>query len=285
MKIGAIIQARTSSSRLPKKVLRELPLKSGITILEHIIQRLKKSQFIDEIVVATTFKNDDRKIAEIAKKEHVHCFKGSELNVLERYYLAAKKYNLDVIIRITGDCPCIDPQVVDMVIQKHLKEKADYTANFLTRTFPRGLDVEVFNFKTLTKVYQKASSDFDKEHVSPYIYKTKPDIFRIAEVRAQGKLNRPDIRITVDTEEDYILLCALFDFLFDKTRLFTTENIIDLFNSKPWLNLINSRVTQKKIFDNIEEEIKEATRILSDQELINAKKILETYLNKVGTNH
>ena len=145
MKIGAIVQARTSSTRLPEKVLLELPYGSGITVLQQVIRRLKASEKINQIIIATTTDDADDKIISIAKKENVQFFRGSKENVLERYYLAAKENDLDVIVRITSDCPCIDTPIVDSIINEHVNSKSDYTSNTLIRTYPDGLDAK-FHF-------------------------------------------------------------------------------------------------------------------------------------------
>ncbi len=267
MKIGAIIQARTTSTRLPKKVLKELPYGSGITVLEQVIRRLKKSNLLDEIIVATTVNPEDDSIVEISKKEGVKFFRGSEENVLERYYQCAKKNDVDVVVRITSDCPCIDWDIMDIVIEKHLQTKADYTSNTIKRTFPHGLDVEVVSFKALEKAYCEASEDFEKEHVCPYIHTTNKEKFKIVSVEAPNHLTAPDIRITLDTEEDYALLCAVFDYLYLQNNYFQAVDIISLFKEKPWLKLINKKVLQKKIFSSLEEELEEAIKLLELQEL------------------
>ena len=276
MKIGAIVQARTTSTRLPKKVLKELPYGSGITVLEQVIRRLKKSNLLDEIIVATTVNPEDDSIVEISKKEGIKFFRGSEKNVLERYYQCAKENNVDIIVRITSDCPCIDWNIVDRVVEEHLRSKADYT--FTTeKTFPRGLDVEVVSFKALEKAYCKASEDFEKEHVCPYIHTTNREKFKIVSVEAPDYLTAPDIRITLDTEEDYALLCAVFDYLYPQNNYFKAIDIINLFKEKPWLKLINKKVLQKKVFLSLEEELKEAKKLLELQELKRAKEIIEKW--------
>lgn len=238
MKIGAVIQARTGSTRLPGKVLRNLPYSSNITVLGQVIRRVKRSKKIGVTIVATSKKKQDEKIIKISKKEKVRCFQGSEKNVLSRYYKAAKKYALDVIVRITADCPCIDPEIIDTIVGIHLKKKADYTTNSLKRTYPWGLDLGVINFYALERAYQRAVKDYDKEHVVPYIYQ-RPNIFKIIKVEAPKELRAPDIRITLDTEKDYLLLCAIFDYLYFKKNYFTAQEIIDLFRKKKWLSLIN----------------------------------------------
>jgi spore coat polysaccharide biosynthesis protein SpsF len=275
MKIGAVIQARSSSVRLPLKVLRDLPYNSGITVIQQIIRRLKKSGRINEIIVATTSEEDDKKIIHIAEDEMVRWYRGSRDNVLERYYLAAKENNLDIIVRITGDCPCIDPEIVDLVIEKHMNAHADYTSNVLVRTFPHGLDTEVFQFNTLERTYHEALNDYEKEHVTHYIYKTNVASFKTNTVEAPSELHAPDIRITLDTEEDYALLCAIFDCLYPVNEIFKTKDIIDIFRKKPWLKLINKNVVQEKLDTSFIEELEEAYKILDTQNLKKIKIFLK----------
>ena len=121
MKIGAIIQARSSSTRFPAKVLKELPYGSGITVLQQVIRRLKNSNIIDDVIVATTTEREDKNIVKVAQREDIKWFRGSKEDVLSRYYLAAKQNKLDTIVRITSDCPCIDPKIIDSIIGKHLR--------------------------------------------------------------------------------------------------------------------------------------------------------------------
>lgn len=279
MKIGAIIQARTSSTRLPSKILKELPYGSGITVLEQVIRRLKRSKELNEIIIATTTGKDNDKIVAITKKENVKSFRGSKDDVLARYYLAAKENDLDVIARITSDCPCIDPEIIDLMIGKHIEAKADYTSNTCKRTYPHGLDVEVFNFDVLEETYKNAQKDYEKEHVTPYIYRN-PQLFKINQIEAPEKLYAPDIRITLDTEEDYVLLCVVFDYLYSKNKSFNTYDIANLFKEKPWLKLINKKIIQKKIFDSLDDEIKEAIKVLDLQDLKKARDFLKKYLSK-----
>lgn len=233
MKISAIIQARTSSTRLPGKVLKELPKNSGVTCLEHVIRRLKQCKKLDEIIVATvhdTFSGEDWRIIDIAKKENVQYFRGSEENVLSRYYYAALQYHSDIIVRVTSDCPCIDPKIVDSVIVSHLKLRKtyiDFTSNVLVRTYPKGLDVEVFDFDILEKVYDGAKSDYDKEHVTSYIY-NHPSTFRLNNISACNTLNHPNIRVTLDTQKDYEFLCKIFEKLYPKNLYFGAYEIVKL---------------------------------------------------------
>lgn len=279
MKIGAIIQARTSSTRLPGKILKELPYSNGTTCLEQVIRRLKKSKKLNDIIIATTKDAQDDQIINIAKKEDVKYFRGSKENVLSRYYFAAKKNNIDLIVRITSDCPCIDAQIVDVVISEHLKTNVDYTSNSLIRTYPHGFDVEVFNFNALEEAYKNAKKDYEREHVTPYI-KRNPQKFKINIVKAPKELYAPDIRITLDTEEDYALLCAVYDYLYSKNKYFNAYDIVNLFNEKSWLKLINKKIIQKKIFNTLEEELEEAKKILNLQDLKRARDFIGEYLSK-----
>lgn len=280
MKIGAIVQARTSSTRLPGKVLLELPYSSGTTVLQQVIRRLKASEKINQIIIATTTDDADEKIINIAKKENVRFFMGSKENVLERYYLAAKENDLDLIVRITSDCPCIDPEIVDETISAHLNKKSDYTSNTLIRTFPVGLDVEVLNLQTLEECYNNAKNDLEKEHVTSYVHNNL-DKFKTENVSVKG-IDRSQIRITLDTEEDYALLCSVFDYLYEIDEFFKYEDIIKLFEEKPWLNLINKKIVAKKSFETVDEEFKEALKILELQELKNVQKFLQESLKKTA---
>lgn len=278
MRTTAIIQARVSSTRLPGKVLKELPPGSGITVLGQVIRRLRKCRKLNDIIVATTTEKEDDELVHIAQREGAKYFRGSKEDVLSRYYLAARENNSDIVVRITSDCPCIDPEVVDSVIEKHLATKADYTLNTLIRTFPHGLDTEVLSFDTLEKTYMEATEAFEREHVSPYIYKSNPQMFKITSVEAPARLRVPDIRITLDTEEDYALLCAVFDYLYPQNEFFGAEDIIKLFRDKPWLRTINKKIVQKKVIASLQQELEEAVKILDFQGLKRAQELLAKHL-------
>lgn len=276
MKIGAIIQARTSSTRLPEKILKYLPYESNITVLQQVIRRLKPSLLLNEIIVATTMDNNDAKVVSIAEKEKVNYFRGSMDNVIERYYLAAKENSLDVIIRITSDCPCIDHNIVDLVIEKHLENQSDYSSNTLFRTFPDGLDVEVINYNALEKCYKNAKDVLEKEHVTQYIHNNS-DLFKIDNIEASDELYGPHLRITLDTEEDYALLCSIYDYLYNEDVFFNAKSVVKLLQDKPWLKIINKKIVDKKSFENFDEEIHEAMKVLELQELYKVKDFLNEY--------
>jgi spore coat polysaccharide biosynthesis protein SpsF len=278
MKIGAVIQARASSTRLPRKVLKELPYASGITVLAQVIRRLGRCKRLNCVIVAVTTEEGDDELVRIAEREGAGYFRGSVQDVLSRYYGASRENKLEAVVRVTSDCPCIDPEVVDLVIDRHISEKADFTSNVLTRTFPHGMDTEVMNFNTLERAHFGAQQSFEREHVCPYIYKSNPQMFRISSVEAPERLRAPDIRITLDTKQDYALLCAVFDYLYSKNEFFGTEDVIKLFSDKPWLKAVNQNVVHKRMFDSLQQEIEEAVRLLDLQELGRAKKLLMNHL-------
>lgn len=276
MKIGAIIQARTSSSRFPKKVLQPLPYDSNICVLQQDIRRVKKSKLLDEIIIATTTNPEDDEIVDMAINEKVHYFRGSLNNVLERYYKSSIKFNLDVIVRITSDCPCVDWTIVDKVIKSHLNSNADYTSNSLIESFPRGIDCEVINFKTLEEAYFNATEIYEKEHVTPYIYKSHPEHFKIN--KYFENVNNSDIRITLDTPQDYALLSVIYDNLYYENNFFTLKDILNLFNRKPWIKFINQDVIQKKVCNDLNEELIEVMNLCDIQDLNRAKNFIKDNL-------
>ena len=178
MKIGAIIQARMGSTRLPEKVMKNL---QGKTVLEHVIERVKQSKLIDEIIIATTTHERDAVIEAEALRCGVKSFRGSEDDVLSRYYYAAKENNIDVVVRITSDCPLIDPEIIDNIVIFYENNNYDIVTNagsdVANRTYPRGLDVEIFSFDILENAYNNASEKYQREHVTPYIYEVTQNRF------------------------------------------------------------------------------------------------------------
>ena len=171
----------------------------------------------------------------------------------------------------------IDPNIVNYVIDKFFKQGVDYATNILKRTYPHGMDTEVFTFSSLERAYSEAKEAYEREHVTPYI-RLHPEKFSLLNIEAPSKFYAPDIRVTLDTEEDYALLCAVYDYLYYKDPIFSTEDIIDLFKLKPWLRLINKKVVQKKIFNSLEEEIEEAIKVLELQDLNRVVKYLKRKL-------
>ncbi|MBU0660588.1 glycosyltransferase family protein [Patescibacteria group bacterium] len=239
-KIICIVQARTGSTRLPNKIFLDL---QGKTVLGQVIDRLNYSKLITQIVIAAPNKKEDDVIEEFVKKnyEDVGIYRGSEDDVLDRYYQAAKKYNADVIIRITSDCPLIDSVEVDKVIQAYLDNGVDYCANILgKRTYPRGLDTEVFSWDVLSSIWHKALEKEDREHVTLYIRK-HPKLYSTYNVEYIKDYSQ--YRITLDTPEDYALIQLLYKQLFpDKLDI---EYVVDMLESNQELIDINKHIKQK----------------------------------------
>lgn len=242
MKIAAIVQARMNSTRLPGKVLQEV---LGKPLLRYQLERVKESAFISDLIVATTVSAADDPIAALCQSLGVNFYRGSESDVLERYYEAALQSCADIVVRLTGDCPLHDPGIIDQVIQAYLDSPAscDYVSNTLQRTFPRGLDTEVFSIDALIKAHAEAFEESDREHVTPYIYR-HPDSFEILQLTNRQDWSR--YRLTVDTPEDFQLIRLILEALYPSNPLFGMEDILQLLDqNKDWSRL-NSHIEQKK---------------------------------------
>ena len=241
--IYAIIQARMGSTRLPGKVMMDL---CGHPVLEHVVKRLNESKLINKIIIATSEDENNQPIIDFCKKNEVGCFVGSEDDVLDRYYQTAIENNVkdkDIIIRITSDCPLIDPFVVDKVIEEHVSKNNDYTANVIECTYPDGLDCEVFNFNVLKDAWINANLSSQREHVTLYI-RDNPNKFKLGNVKNDKDLSC--LRWTLDEKEDFIFIREVYKYLFNKDSFFTMEDIIQLLNEKPELLDINSKFTRNE---------------------------------------
>lgn len=244
MKVVAIIQARTGSTRLPGKVLLDL---AGEPMLARVVARTRRATMIDEVVIATSTRPADNTIAEMCTTREWLCFRGSEEDVLDRYYRAAVAYDSDVVVRITSDCPLIEPQIVDRVIQAFMdrQPEVDYASNDLPKsTFPRGLDTEVIRIDALKRAWREDLNLASREHVTPYILH-HPDFFRLHGIVEDADLSH--MRWTVDTEEDFALVRRIFAY-FGHDH-FTWKEVVSLLNQYPqWLEL-NRHVQQKTLPD------------------------------------
>jgi spore coat polysaccharide biosynthesis protein SpsF len=241
MKNVVIIQARMGSTRLPGKVLRLL---AGKTVLSHVIERVKAFQNVHEIVVATTLGKQDDPIVEEAERMGVKFYRGSEEDVLSRYYEAALQAQADTVIRITSDCPLIDPEVSSHVIREYLGNGVcDYASNTLERTYPRGLDTEVMLFESLETAHRETREPYDREHVTPYLYKN-PDRFLCRSVVSKDGI--PNYRWTLDTLEDWELIRRIYEELYEPGRLFSWKEAAALMQENPSWTLINSHIQQKQ---------------------------------------
>lgn len=203
--VGIIIQARLGSTRLPGKVLMPIGKK---TLLEHILYRLSFFKEENIVVVATSNKEKDNKLAEFCKEKGIACFRGSEENVLERYYLCAKKYKFQEIVRLTADNPFVDIEELAALLELFREEKADYAKSF--EGLPYGVGTEVFTFAALEKDYRESSQAHHFEHVNEYILEN-PQIFKTVNLETPEEKRKPEVRLTVDTKEDYRRACYIVE--------------------------------------------------------------------------
>ena len=240
MNIVAIIQARMGSSRLPGKVLLDL---EGETVLARVVRRLQRSRRISRIVVATTTAPGDEAITSECENLQVSCFRGSEQDVLDRYYQAAQANAADAVVRVTSDCPLIDPDLVDETVEVFRDQHADYASNASPRTYPRGLDTEVFTFDALDRAWREACEPHQREHVTPYFYE-HPQIFKLASLSGAADYSR--YRWTLDTREDMELLRAIYS-SFDGRDDFSWQEVLRLMEREPGLADLNSQVLQKSV--------------------------------------
>jgi spore coat polysaccharide biosynthesis protein SpsF len=247
MKTVAIIQARMGSTRLPGKVMKQLCSK---TVLAHVILRVQACPLVDEVVIATTKLSSDDVIVEESEKCGAKWFRGSEEDVLERYYLASRKYNADIIVRVTSDCPLLDPDILTQMLmffnaQTSRGVDIDYLSNGLNcLSYPRGLDVEIFTFDALETAFKEAHLLYQREHVTPYIYE-HTEIFSLYE--HTGSEDFSHYRWTLDTEEDLKLISEIYTSLYEDGKIFTTNEVLTLLKIKPELEKLNANVKQTQL--------------------------------------
>lgn len=243
MKINAIVATRMTSSRLPGKVLMDL---GGEPALARLIERIRRSRYIQDIVIATTTNTQDDVVAETAIRSGVQYYRGSELDVLQRTLGAAEQSDTELIVQITSDCPLIDAETIDTAIERMLEQPyMDYVGNHLVRTYPLGFSVEVFRTKLLREAEQSTNDPADREHVSLYIYE-RPEAYKLSNVEAPHFLRHPEYRLTLDTAEDYQLIKKIFEDLYPDKSDFNLYDIIRYMQSRPELIGINRHVQQKK---------------------------------------
>jgi len=244
-KVTAIIQARMGSMRLPGKVMMDL---AGRPVLWHVVDRLRHSKTLDEIVVATTIQREDDVIEDHCWHNSFKIYRGSSEDVLSRYFEAARESEASTVVRITSDCPVIDPAIVDTMVSEFGRrnkslQTLDYLSNTLNRRFPRGLDVEVFSFDSLARAHQEATERYEREHVTPYIYQ-HPELFNSSSYTST--IDYSYYRWTLDTREDYVLMQEIYKALYKEGTLFVFGDLLELFQRRPELSRINSKVVQKK---------------------------------------
>ncbi len=243
--IIAIVQARMASTRLPGKVLMPLIDK---TILEHIINRVHLVERISNIVVATSDNKLDDILEAFCEDKGIQCFRGSEDNVLQRFYQCAKTYQADIIIRVTADDPLKDPAVILKALLLYLEGNYDYVSNTIEPSYPEGLDIEVFSFKALEKAYENATLSSEKEHVTPYIYKN-PSLFKLYNFKNDKDFS--SLRWTLDSVKDYQFIHGVYEELANKpNEIFYMEDVLQLLEEKPELKDVNKGILRNEGYLN-----------------------------------
>lgn len=241
MNIIATIEARMASTRLPNKVLKDAV---GTPMLGHLVKRLRGVESLNDIVVATTTNEKDNEIAEYSDQIGVKYFRGSEDDVLDRVIKAAEFVNADIIVEITADCPIIDPNIIDQCIQMFLANNVDYLSNVIVRSYPDGMDVQVFALKTLKKSASMTNVALDREHVSLHI-RNNPQLFSHLNLVAPSEQHWPELGLTLDEKDDYILLRKIIEHFELENPMFSCLDVIKFLRGNPELLAINETVLRK----------------------------------------
>jgi spore coat polysaccharide biosynthesis protein SpsF (cytidylyltransferase family) len=237
-RVVAIIQARMGSTRLPGKTIADI---SGKPLIVRIIDRIKASKTIDKIIIATTLLPEDDVLENLATNNHVACYRGSTDDVLDRFYQTAKKFGADIIVRITADDPFKDPEIVDLCCRYLLEHPTlDYVSNTMKPTYPEGLDIEVFRFRTLEIAWRSAKLSSEHEHVTPFIWKN-PGIFHCVNIENDEDLS--GYRWTLDYPEDLQFTQAVYEKM-DDNGIFHMRDILVLLKKYPFLSKINNKYTR-----------------------------------------
>lgn len=240
-KITATIEARMSSTRLPGKVL--MPA-DGKPMLAHLLARLRAVRSLDDIVLATTVNDADMPIVQFAKDNGMSYYRGSEEDVMGRVIGAAESAGADIVVEITGDCPVIDPVIIEQAIQVFLYNDCDYVSNAHIRSYPVGMDTQVFRLETLKRSYQMTTDIKEREHVTLHICR-HPEIFRHVNLIAPGDIYWPELGLTLDTADDYRMLCRLIEHFGDTNPLFSCKEAVDYLKGNPDLFAVNKHVKRK----------------------------------------
>ena len=246
-KIGIIVQARIGSTGLSGKVLKKLD--NNVTVLDLLIKRLKLCKKVDEIILVTSTDKKNQAIIEKAESYNISWFVGDEENVLKRYYKAAEKYILNIIIRITSDCPFVDPKILDNMILFYKNNDYDYLRNVdETTNFTRGFEIEIFSFDVLKKIFTLAKTKPEKEHVTYFIY-THPKMFKMSSYNLKNLKKFENLRLTIDEKDDLAMCREIYKRLMEKGKSidFSIFDIVEIVEENPDIMNINKNVQQKKI--------------------------------------
>lgn len=238
MKINVSIEARMTSSRLPGKVM--MPL-GNTHVLDMMVQRVKKSKHVNDIIIATTINKEDDVIVEFCKANNISYFRGSENNVFERVLQTHEKFNTDLVVELTGDCPFLEASIIDKVIETYLDNSYDYVSNWIEHTYPIGMSVQVYKYEALKEISKKELTYQDTEHVTPEFYTSGK--YKIFNVEAPKELTYPQLSITLDTKEDYEIMNNIATHF--GTIDFTLKQTIDYIKSNPELLDINASIKRK----------------------------------------
>jgi spore coat polysaccharide biosynthesis protein SpsF len=253
MNIVTVVQARRGSSRLPDKVLKPI---LGVPVLLRMLERVKSSTLHGRLVVATTQEEPDREIVTLCGQNNIHCYTGSAYDLLDRHYQVGLIYHADSVVKIPSDCPLIDPKIIDDVLQYYISNSNDfdYVSNLHPTTWPDGNDVEIISMKALTKAWNEAKKDLEREHTTPYIWEN-PDKFKIGSV-VWNKDYSTSHRWTLDYPEDFELIKRIYEELYPTNPHFGLQDILDLLDQKPEIAQINKNYAGQYWYKNHLAELK-----------------------------
>jgi spore coat polysaccharide biosynthesis protein SpsF len=243
MKIVAVVQARVQSTRLPAKVLLDL---GGVTALERCLSRARRIPHVDRVVVATSDAPADELIARVAARLGYAVVRGSESDVLSRTIDAARAHEADAVVRLTSDCPLLDPDESSRVVEAFLERKPDYASNVIDRRLPRGLDTEIVSREALERAHRDATATDEREHVTLHIVRRAGN-FRLLSVTGAAPGDQSRHRWTLDTLDDYRFLHALVDLLGDRAGAAPLAEVLEVLSKNPHLSALNAHVEQKKV--------------------------------------
>jgi spore coat polysaccharide biosynthesis protein SpsF len=243
--VHIIVQARMNSSRLPGKILKEL---CGLPMLYHIVERCRRSKKADRVIVATSVSSEDDAVVEFCKENGTDYFRGSEDDVLERYYQCARQFKSDVIVRICADNPFADPLIIDFCIERlQASDGADYIRNSSIKNIPPGINAEVFYFRALEHAYKNAKEPYEREHVTPYIWENKQHEFKIGTSIVVSKAYEGNYRLTVDYPEDFEMIRKIYKALYKPGMIIDVREAIIFLDKHPEIPQINAHRKQKSI--------------------------------------